>query len=641
MSAQFSIALSSIVLAILSLSSSAADAPPTPVLLNLSRYSAFCGNLSNATSPSNASALPPINTTVLFFNYTRENQTNGTQGLWTGASCLCQNGTLMANFSNQSEAPWAYFLQQSLEGSVAAGGAYSPAQLPSEGGIARVVSFSCIPAKPTVPVIYQDHVEVITIINNVTHVVTVQNQSFIYNLQKEVDAFLSSFSNPATFFYGSNVGIGELANVMLWVGFLVFCLLSIFLQWMSYRQRKPPRSLLLLTVNSAATMLGYLTMAFGHGRAYDATLMLTAEKNASGAVYLQGKVMFYPRVPPLFYAQYIMWAAATPSVLFLLGQLAGATLPRKLLLYALDIAMLLMGLVGSYADDPSVHWGFFTGSSAAFALLIHQLHSLAPPLPPLRRAPYKKLVWLVTVTWSLYPLVWVLGHQGANVLDTDEEVEGYLWVEVLTKLSFVTAYLIIERRATVSPRTGKSHPDSDSLFRRILARLLGPTDQAGGADPAGGGGAAANTRDLLRASMGRLHLPARAAPGGSGAHQGSTHPLNQPYSLRQQLAAAGGGGGGDGGGGVPSTGGGGLGKRWMNRSSFRLTDMPGPVEGGIGGKVDSEAAVPAGGGDDAAAAAGRRGAGGVRGATRSLGRMLGGGRISISESPSAPDRYKV
>ena len=46
-------------------------------------------------------------------------------------------------------------------------------------------------------------------------------------LQREIDAFLASFRNPTTYFYQSNLGVGEVANVMLWAGFLFFCLVSI------------------------------------------------------------------------------------------------------------------------------------------------------------------------------------------------------------------------------------------------------------------------------------------------------------------------------------------------------------------------------------------------------------------------------
>ena len=64
----------------------------------------------------------------------------------------------------------------------------------------------------------------------------------------------------------SNQGVGRVANTVLWVGFFIFCLFSIMLEWIGRRRRRGKMPIFMLTLQGALTTLGYLTMAFGHGR---------------------------------------------------------------------------------------------------------------------------------------------------------------------------------------------------------------------------------------------------------------------------------------------------------------------------------------------------------------------------------------
>ena len=70
----------------------------------------------------------------------------------------------------------------------------------------------------------------IVVINNITKVVVqaATNNDFVTALQKEIAAFLTSFSS-STFFIGSNIGIGKAANIVLWLGFFIFLAGAIFL----------------------------------------------------------------------------------------------------------------------------------------------------------------------------------------------------------------------------------------------------------------------------------------------------------------------------------------------------------------------------------------------------------------------------
>jgi len=298
-------------------------------------------------------------------------------------------------------------------------------------------SYFCPRKQGTIVVIVEEQ---IVVINNITKVVTTDgDKTTDFILQKEIDAFLKSFASPKKFFYGSNLGIGNFANLVLWVAFLFFCVVAIILQWMSARRPKHKIALLMLTLDNVIAMLGYLTMAFGHGRMYDDTAIFRAQKNeTSGATFFTGSLVQVPTVPPFFYALYISWLLSTPPVLFVLCDLAGA---RSFLLscLVLDVCMLLAGLgcayMGKYEVARAVparvaelrqasKWILFVVACACFAGLARQLAG-----PVKRKAlktgtlqVYSPLVWFTLAVWVCYPVVFLLTEAGLGLVGTDEEV---------------------------------------------------------------------------------------------------------------------------------------------------------------------------------------------------------------------------
>lgn len=178
------------------------------------------------------------------------------------ATCGCSNGTLTIDWSNISHNKYAPQLVESFATTLRRNGGDPPGGTPipevvgggvgnstSLENVTRLTNVTCISydeferwcdrglisqaycprvarnqTGQTTKIVYVENV--VTIVTNITK--QVNNSSNIENvLQREIDAFLASFRNPSTYFYQSNLGIGEFANVMLWAGFLLFCLVSI------------------------------------------------------------------------------------------------------------------------------------------------------------------------------------------------------------------------------------------------------------------------------------------------------------------------------------------------------------------------------------------------------------------------------
>lgn len=77
-------------------------------------------------------------------------------------------------------------------------------------------------------------------------------------------------------------------------------------------------------------------------------------------------------------------------------------------------------------------WWFFVFSSAAYVSLLYVLFCSRSR----SAADSGRIMWFVSVTWSLFPLVWVLAPTGFNVFTTFVESILYLALDILTKIAF-------------------------------------------------------------------------------------------------------------------------------------------------------------------------------------------------------------
>ena len=67
---------------------------------------------------------------------------------------------------------------------------------------------------------------------------------------------------------------------------------------------------------------------------------------------------------------------------------------------------------------------------------------------------FKKVAVLTAVSWSAYPLVWVLG-EGAGIISADQECMAYTFLDVIAKSVF--GYLIISAREGIEQALS-AHP---------------------------------------------------------------------------------------------------------------------------------------------------------------------------------------
>jgi bacteriorhodopsin len=249
-------------------------------------------------------------------------------------------------------------------------------------------------------------------------------------------------------------------QTVLWVGFGFLFAPALCFLWMSFQKMvdnanskpaqkgtKPALNMLweeATTVRINAGMvnmvasLAYLTMATKHGYV----------TRCNGRDF--------------YYARYVDWIITTPLMLYDLAVVGGSDTNTKLFLCAIDVFMIVSGLIGSLVEDSgagfggtSEKWAFFGFSMLAFIPVIWYLCSMSgdgkvTPFSELcnvgmnicsstgnnsRQKTYQRAMNLTVLTWICYPIIWICA-EGTNTISVEGENIAYTVLDILAKSLF-------------------------------------------------------------------------------------------------------------------------------------------------------------------------------------------------------------
>ena len=80
----------------------------------------------------------------------------------------------------------------------------------------------------------------------------------------------------------------------------------------------------------------------------------------------------------------------------------------------------------------SDRWWFFGLSTAAYIGMLYSVFTKTSEVSP----KVSSIMWYVLVTWSLFPLVWVLVSTGFGIIKVDITAILYLALDIVTKIIF-------------------------------------------------------------------------------------------------------------------------------------------------------------------------------------------------------------
>lgn len=150
-------------------------------------------------------------------------------------------------------------------------------------------------------------------------------------------------------------------------------------------------------------------------------------------------------------ARYVDWLLTTPLIIALLGLLANASKSLIATLIGVDIYMISAAMIGAASSSLVVSLVWFGLGTAAYLLFIYlllgALSTAAEEMPGDVSGIYTTLRNLTIVLWSIYPVVWILGGNGFDVLPLLAEEASFVTLDVLSKVVF--GYILLSSHETL------------------------------------------------------------------------------------------------------------------------------------------------------------------------------------------------
>ncbi|MFB6111635.1 MAG: bacteriorhodopsin [Halobacteriaceae archaeon] len=184
----------------------------------------------------------------------------------------------------------------------------------------------------------------------------------------------------------------------------------------------------------------YLSMLFGFG-----LTEITLTNPINGRTVLD-----------IYWARYADWLFTTPLLLLDLGLLAGADSRTIGALIGLDGFMIVTGLVGALTTVPTFRYVWWLVSTIALLFILYYLYGIlsdkAADFGGERASTFKTLRNLVLVLWSVYPVLWLVGTEGAGIVPLYVETLGFMILDVLAKVGF--GFILLRSRAIFGEGAG-------------------------------------------------------------------------------------------------------------------------------------------------------------------------------------------
>ena len=219
-------------------------------------------------------------------------------------------------------------------------------------------------------------------------------------------------------------------GIWLWIGTLgMFLGMLYFIArgWGETNRRRQEFYIVTIFITAIA-FVNYLSMALGFG--------LT-------------NVMVGGEELPVYWARYTDWFFTTPLLLIDLALLAGANRNQISALVGLDMLMIATGVLatlsgGSYAvfglGDGArrlIWWGVSTGFLLVLLYMLYgSLDEKAQQLSGDAASTFSTLRTLIVVVWLIYPVWWIVGTEGLQVVSLNIETAGFMVLDLVAKVGF-------------------------------------------------------------------------------------------------------------------------------------------------------------------------------------------------------------
>ncbi len=165
----------------------------------------------------------------------------------------------------------------------------------------------------------------------------------------------------------------------------------------------------------------------------------------------------------VFVPRYIDWILTTPLIVLFLGFLAGLSRREFAVVIGLNTVVMVLGFVAATLPGTE-RFALFGAATFVFVGLIYYL--MGPATERASAQPdgieklYVRLRNLTVALWSVYPVIWVLGPPGLDLLTMSIDIALITYLDLVTKVGF--GLIAIDASSSLRSELGESSMQAES-----------------------------------------------------------------------------------------------------------------------------------------------------------------------------------
>ena len=134
---------------------------------------------------------------------------------------------------------------------------------------------------------------------------------------------------------------------------------------------------------------------------------------------------------PIYWTRWLFYVGSCSILTLDIATISKKSNSKKAEVALLTALTMFCGFLASVIIT-SDRWWFFGLSTMAYILMLYTLFKSSNSNTP----NISTIMWFVMITWSLFPVVWVLAPTGFGILEADIVAISYLALDLITKIAF-------------------------------------------------------------------------------------------------------------------------------------------------------------------------------------------------------------
>jgi sensory rhodopsin len=195
--------------------------------------------------------------------------------------------------------------------------------------------------------------------------------------------------------------------MIYWIGAAIFALSSLLFAYLETKKQTIKQIFRSHMFVSFITTISYIIMA----------IMLATSTAENGDL--------------IFWSRWLFYMASCSILTVDIAHFFKKPTTKKIEIAILTTLTMFCGFLASIIVNTD-RWWFFALSSVAYIAMLLTLFKQSKKSETLN----KSIMWYVGITWSIFPIVWILAPTGFGIITTFNESIAYLALDLITKIAF-------------------------------------------------------------------------------------------------------------------------------------------------------------------------------------------------------------